>query len=212
MLPRTHSNDPIVFFVFAPTAETVAKTGMILLCGEITSKAVVDYQKVVRDTVQHIGYDDSTKGECRHCAQHTITLHTQHTHTRHHTPQHTTHTQHNLTSTQITRSSNIRKLGRAHKSQKVEVCFVERVLRREKKQQHRHQSCFTNEKLVGGQMRHRRVSCLGFDFRTMNLLVALEQQSPDIANGVHIDRDEDDIGAGDQVQNTTKRNISMRHT
>jgi S-adenosylmethionine synthetase len=42
--------------------ETASKTGMIMVFGEITTKARIDFQKVVRETVRDIGYDDSSKG------------------------------------------------------------------------------------------------------------------------------------------------------
>ena len=38
------------------------KSGMVFLFGEITTKARVNYEQVVRETIKEIGYDDGSKG------------------------------------------------------------------------------------------------------------------------------------------------------
>ncbi len=48
--------------------ETAITTGFAVVMGEITTKAVVDYQKIVRETIREIGYDRGKKGfDCDTC-------------------------------------------------------------------------------------------------------------------------------------------------
>lgn len=42
--------------------ESATTTGLVMAFGEITTNAIVDYQRVIRDTLKEIGYDDSAKG------------------------------------------------------------------------------------------------------------------------------------------------------
>ena len=49
--------------------ETMITTGLVVLAGEVTTKAQVDLQEVVRQKIKDIGYDHSDKGfDCNTCS------------------------------------------------------------------------------------------------------------------------------------------------
>ena len=49
--------------------ETLVTTGLVMMAGEITTHATVDYNAVARETVKHIGYDSSEIGfDYRSCS------------------------------------------------------------------------------------------------------------------------------------------------
>jgi S-adenosylmethionine synthetase len=43
-------------------AETLVTTGLVVMAGEITSHAVVDFQQIARETIKRIGYDNTEYG------------------------------------------------------------------------------------------------------------------------------------------------------
>lgn len=61
-------SDAILDAIFAQdplsrvAAETLCNTGLVLLAGEITTNAHVDYIQVARDTIRRIGYDNTEYG------------------------------------------------------------------------------------------------------------------------------------------------------
>lgn len=61
-------SDSIIDAIFAQdpdsrvACETFVTTGLVVVGGEITTKAQIDFQQVVRDRIREIGYDHSDKG------------------------------------------------------------------------------------------------------------------------------------------------------
>ncbi len=50
-------------------AETLVNTGLVVMAGEITTHAIVDFQQVARQTIKRIGYDNTDYGiDYRGCA------------------------------------------------------------------------------------------------------------------------------------------------
>lgn len=50
-------------------AESMTTTGIVFVAGEVTSKGHIDIQKLVRDTIRDIGYDDPKYGfDCDSCS------------------------------------------------------------------------------------------------------------------------------------------------
>ena len=43
-------------------AETLCNTGLVVLAGEITTDAIVDYHQVAREAIKRIGYDNTEYG------------------------------------------------------------------------------------------------------------------------------------------------------
>ena len=62
---NTRKVGTVVLYTIPPpctSLECATKTGMILIFGEISSNAILDYQKIIRETIKEIGYDDSKIG------------------------------------------------------------------------------------------------------------------------------------------------------
>jgi S-adenosylmethionine synthetase len=61
-------SDAVIDAIFAQdtkarvACETMVNTGMVVLSGEITTSAIIDYPTIVRDTVREIGYTSSDMG------------------------------------------------------------------------------------------------------------------------------------------------------
>src|SRR3972149_10456771 len=50
-------------------AETLCATGLVVMAGQITTHAALNYAEIARDVIKRIGYDDSSTGfDFRPCA------------------------------------------------------------------------------------------------------------------------------------------------